>query len=216
MKTNASPFTVPGAVCCFVACIGDFVVTFLIGSIYSGYNFFNQSESYLGSSNSPVAIYMNTWGVLFSLLFVVYAYALGKTIFQKGFWQRVAVWLVVIYGLGEGIGSGLFPYNYIGGELTLSGKLHSAFSSIGDIATALLPFVLLKIFPKRLYPQLNFYTWFVALSGFVLIITFLLAGKNIVPMKGLWQRLYLLDYYSLMMVIAIDILATHFRKNAIN
>ena len=81
---------------------------------------------------------------------------------------------------------------------------------------ALLLFVLLKIFPKRLYPQLNFYTWFVALSGLVLIITFLLAGKNIVPMKGLWQRLYLLDYYSLIMVIAIDMLATHFRKNVIN
>jgi hypothetical protein len=198
--------------CCFIACIGDFAVTFIIGYIYKDYSFLTQSQSYLGTSKSPVAIYMNTWGVIFSLLFIIYAYALKKTIFKDGFWQQLAVWMIIIYGVGEGAGSGLFPYNHIGSELTLLGKLHNIFSAIGDTALVLLPFVLTKVFSKQNFPKLYLYSWFVGISGPVLIIIFLLAGQNIVPMKGLWQRLYLLDYYLLMIVIAIDMLITHFKK----
>lgn len=215
MKNKSSTFIILAASSCFIACIGDFAVTFLIGFLYGDYNFLNQSESYLGTSNSPVAVYMNTWGVIFSLLCIVYAYALRKTIFKEGLWQLVAVWLIVIYGLGEGAGSGLFPYNHIGNELTLSGKLHSFFSAIGDVAIIFLPFVLLKIFPKQGFPKLNLYAWFVGISGPVLIIIFLLSRENIVPLKGLWQRLFLLDYYSLLIVIAIDMLVIHFRSRTI-
>ena len=198
------------ASCCFVACIGDFAVTFLIGFFYRDYNSLTQSESYLGSSNSPVAIYMNTWGVIFSLLFAGYAYALRKTIFAKGLWQLIAVWLIVIYGLGEGIGSGLFPYNHIGNKLTLSAKLHNIFSIIGDAAMVFLPYVFLKLYPKRLYPGLHFFSWFVGITGPLLIIILNLSGQNIIPFKGLWQRIFLLDYYLLMMAVAINMLVNHF------
>lgn len=208
MKNKSSKFIVLAAVCCLIACIGDFAVTALIGYLYKDYNFLTQSQSYLGTANSPVAIYMNTWGVIFSLLFLIYAYALRKTIFRKGLWQHIAVWLIAIYGFGEGAGSGLFPYNHIGTELTLSGKLHSIFSGIGDIAIVVLPFVLIKVFPKHLFPKLNLICWFVGISAPVLIIIFLLARQNIVLLKGLWQRLYLLEYYTLLIVIAIDMLVT--------
>lgn len=212
MKNKYSKFIVIAATCCFIACIGDFTITTVIGYFYKDYNFLTQSESYLGTSNSPVAIYMNTLGVIFSLLFVIYAYALRKTIFKEGLWQHVAVWLIVIYGVGEGAGSGLFPYNHIGNELTLSGKLHSFFSAVGDIAMVLLPFVLIKIFPKQMFPKLNLYAWFTGVSSPVLIIIFLLARQNIIPLKGLWQRLFLLDYYLLLIAIAIDMLVTHLRS----
>jgi hypothetical protein len=152
---------------------------------------------------------MNVWGVIFSLLFLIYAYGLRKTIFKEGLWQHIAVWLIAVYGLGEGAGSGLFPYNHIGNELTLSAKLHSVFSAIGDVAMVLLPFVLTKVFPKHHFPRLNLVAWFVGISGPVLIIIFLLARQNIVPLKGLWQRLFLLDYYLLLMIAAIDMLVTH-------
>jgi hypothetical protein len=200
------------ASCCFIACIGDFVVTFLIGSLYRDYNFLTQSESYLGNSKSPFAVYMSTWGIIFSLLFILYAYALKKTIFANGLWQLIAVWLVVIYGLGEGFGSGLFPYDYIGNELTLSAKLHSTFSIIGDAALFFLPYVFLRIYPRRFYPRIHAYAWFVGISGPLFIIFFNLAGQNIIPFKGLWQRIYLLDYYSLIIAVTLDMLVDHFSK----
>lgn len=208
MKNKYSKFIVIATACCFIACIGDFTITAILGYFYKDYNFLTQSESYLGTSNSPVAIYMNTWGVIFSVLFVIYAYALRKTIFKEGLWQHVAAWLIIIYGVGEGAGSGVFPYNHIGNELTLSGKLHSFFSAIGDIAMVLLPFVLIKVFPKQFFPKLNLYIWIVGITAPIFIIIFLLARQNIVLLKGLWQRLFLLDYYALLVVIAIDMLIT--------
>lgn len=208
MKLNSPTYMKIAAACCFAACTGDFAATFLIGFFYKNYNFLTQSESYLGIDNSPVAIYMNTWGIIFSLLFIMLAYALSETVFSKGFWQRTALWLIAIYGLGEGAGSGLFPYNHIGNELTLSGTLHSLFSGIGVIALVLLPLVLLKIFPRHVYPKLNRFTWFVAFSGPLLITAFLLARQNILPLRGLWQRLFILDYYLLLMVMTMDLLIT--------
>ena len=169
----------------------------------------NQTQSNLGISKSPVSFYMNSWGVVFSLLFVICAYALRKSVFAHGGWQLAAVWLIAIFGLGEGAGSGLFPYDHIAGKLTWSGNLHTIFSAIGDTAMVLLPFVLVKIFTKQHFPKLSVYSWFVAITGPVLIIVFLLARANYLPLRGLWQRLFLLDYYSLLMVVALDMLVTY-------
>jgi len=213
LKTHHSSwYVVFTAVCCFVACIGDFAVTIIIGLIYKNYDSLNQSESFLGTSQSPVAAYMNTWEIIFSILFVLYAYGLLRTIFKKGFWQHVAVWLIVIYGLGEGIGSGIFPYEHVGDGLALTGKLHLLFSAIGVIAIAVNAFVLVKVFPKEVYPKINKYTRFVAWSGLALIILFLLAKMHLIPFRGLWQRLFILDYYSLLMVVTIEMLIEHFRN----
>lgn len=205
-------YVVAAAISCFIVCIGDFSVTFFIGYIYKGYDFLNQSESYLGISGSPVGVYMSIWGIIFSLLFTIYAFALGRTIFSTGKWQRAAVWLIFIYGIGEGVGSGLFPYNHIGNELTLSGKLHSLFSGIGVTALVLLPIVLWRVFPRHIFPRMNAYIRFVGWSGILLIVIFILSRLNIVPMRGLWQRLFILDYYSLMIVISINMLITQFRS----
>ena len=211
MKTHSSWYVIFTAVCCFVACIGDFAVTIIIAFIYRDSDSLNQSESFLGTSNSPVAAYMNTWEVIFSILFAFFAYGLLRTIFKKGFWQHVAVWLIVTYGLGEGIGSGLFPYEHSGDGPTLSGKLHLLFSTIGVVAIALNAFVMLKVFPKQVYPKINTYSRFVAWSGLTFILLFLLAKMHLIPLRGLWQRLFILDYYSLLIVITIEMLIIHFK-----
>jgi hypothetical protein len=190
---------------CFAACIGDFVVTLLLGLFHKHYDLLNQTESFLGTNDSPVSVYMNTWGIFFSLLFITFAYALYKAAFSKDFWQITAVWLIVIYGLGEGIGSGLFPYNHIGTELTLSGKLHNLFSGIGQIAMVVLPFVSLKIYPKHIAPRLNRFIRFETFTILLLMIVFIVARQDLIPLKGLWQRILILDYYLLLMVIAIKL-----------
>lgn len=212
MKTYSSWYVLFTAICCFVACAGDFAVTAIIGLSYKNYDALNQSESFLGTSNSPVAMYMNTWGVIFSILFVLHAYGLRKTIFNKGRWQHVAVWLIAIYGLGEGIGSGIFPYEHTGNGLALTGELHLLFSTTGVIAIAVYSFVVLRIFPKNIYPALNAYTRFVAFSALVLIILFLLAKMSVIPLRGLWQRLFIADYYSLLIIVSVQLLITHFKK----
>lgn len=211
VKEQLSPFVWIGAFSCFLVCLGDFAITFFLGFLYPGYDFLNQSESYLGSSNSPVALYMTIWGVCFSLLFIAFAYGLKKSIFHEGRWQTIAIWSIVVYGLGEGLGSGLFPYDHIGDELSFSGQLHSLFSGIGEAGLILLPFVIMKIFPKDLFPRLNRFALFVGCSGIAFTIIFLLAKPISLPYRGLWQRIYLLDYYSLLVVLAMDMLMRWYR-----
>lgn len=212
MITKSSWYVVFTAICCFIACIGDFAVTYIIGLVFKQYDPLNQSESFLGAAGSPVAAYMNAWEIIFSILFVLYAYGLRRTIFNKGVWQHAVVWLIVVYGLGEGIGSGAFPFNHAGGVLTFTGKMHLLFSTIGVLAMVVASFVLLKVFPKQLFPKIHAYALFVAVSGPAFIILFLLAKQHIIPLKGLWQRLFILDYYSLLIVITIEMLITHFKK----
>ncbi|MCX6318094.1 MAG: DUF998 domain-containing protein [Bacteroidetes bacterium] len=197
-------FAKRAALFCILACVGDMAITTILGYFYKGYNPFIQSQSYLGTSDSPVALYMNTWGVCFTILFLLYAYYSGKTAYKRELWEKIAGWLIVVYGLGEGAGSGLFPYNHIGNELTLSARLHNVCSGMGDFALVLLPFALLKGYPRYRSANLHVYIWFVAVSGPVLIILYVLATRNIITLKGLWQRLFILDYYLLLLVLAIN------------
>jgi hypothetical protein len=122
--------------------------------------------------------------------------------------------MMVIYGLGEGMGSGLFPNDIIGGHYTLSAMMHSIFSGIGDAGIVLLPYCLLKIFPKNKFPKLNAMALFVGISGPVLIICFFLAGQHWIPFKGLWQRIYLLDYYILVITLAIYMRNENFKNKS--
>lgn len=130
----------------FLACIGDFFVTFLLGSLYKEYNFIEQPQSFLGTSDSPVALYMNIWGVLLGVLLIIFAFGLKEAFPQKTKWSVMAFWMVILYALGEGLGSGIFPYNHNGAVLTFSVKLHSVFGGIGMTALIFLPLVVTRIY----------------------------------------------------------------------
>ena len=202
MKKRLSPVVVAAAISCFLACAGDFVVTFILGALYPGYNFMYQSESYLGTSDSPVATYMNMWGVVLFFLLLIFAYGLKKTIFAEGKWQTVVVWFIILYGVGEGAGSGLFPYDHVNNTLTLSGKLHSFFGGVGGVAITLVPFVCVKIFSKNVSPNMNAYCGYAFFIGMIVGIMFLISGDGIIPYKGLWQRIFILNYHLFLSMLA--------------
>ncbi|MEP7268917.1 MAG: DUF998 domain-containing protein [Saprospiraceae bacterium] len=200
---------------CLLACVGDFVVTFILGYYYEGYNFIEQSQSILGTSGSPVANYMNSWGIIFSFLFAVYAFCLRRTIFKYSKLQFIASCLVALYGFGEGIGSGMFPFEKENNAFTGIGWLHLLFSALGDIGLVLFPILSLQIFKSSEYPRLRKLALFLSISGPILIGCFLMTKFNTLPYRGLWQRLFLLNYYILLMSIAIDMFITQIRLNTV-
>lgn len=206
MKNNSHAVSLLAAVPCFIACVGDFVVTFTLGAYYPGYNFIYQSQSSLGTADSPVAFYMNVWGIVFCLLLVTFAWGLRKSIFSTGKWQTVVVWSIILYGIGEGAGSGLFPYDHIKNALTFSGELHSFFAAVGGVAIAIIPFACSKIFSKDLFPRLNDYCVYAFVGGLVLITLFLLSKYGFIPYKGLLQRVFILNYHLFLSVLAVIML----------
>lgn len=206
MKSALSPVIVVSAVSCLIVCAGDFVVTFTLGALYPGYNFIYQSESYLGTADSPVAKYMSIWGVVFCILLIIFAWGLRKTIFSAGKWEAVVVWSIVLYGFGEGAGSGLFPYDHVNNTLSFSGELHSFFAAVGGVAIAIIPFACSKIFSKDLFPRLNDYCVSAFVGGLVLITLFLLSKYGFIPFKGLLQRVFILNYHLFLSVLAVIML----------
>lgn len=198
MPVNKTVYSTIALITSITAAVGDFAVTTIIGLLYKNYNSLTDSQSDLGTYDSPVAIYMNTWEVVLGLLLLICAWCLYKTGFFKTRLQRFAPWLLAIYGLGEGIGSGLFPFNHINHELTTTGWVHSIFSGIGITAMVLLSFVLVKLFSKKIF-------LICAIAGTLFIILCLLSRNDFLEYVGLWQRLYLVAYYVMLIALTMHV-----------
>ena len=206
MKNYTTSLILFSGVAGMIASIGDFIVTFILGFLYPGYSFIHQTESYLGTADSPVALYMNMWGIIFCILLLIYSWGLKKTIFRKGKWQALTVWLVAVYGACEGAGSGIFPYDHIGQGLSNSAILHDVFGAAGGLSVALIPIAGAKIFSKASHPTLHRYSRFSFVAGLVLITIFLLSKGDVLPYKGLWQRIFILNYHLYLVVVSFCML----------
>ena len=143
------PYGIIAVVTSVVAAVTDFSVTTILGILYKDYNSLTDSQSDLGTYQSPVAKYMNTWELILGLVLLACAWCLYKTGFFKSRLQKLALILLAIYAVGEGIGSGLFPFNHINGALTSTGWVHSIFSGFGITSMVILSFLLVKLFPKQ-------------------------------------------------------------------
>jgi len=127
---------------------------------------------------------------------------------EKGAYAKIATWLIMLYGFGEGIGSGSFKSNHVANELTVSGIIHDIVGGIGVIAILLLPLIMQKVITKNEMPVFYRMSKIVFISGIITIILFLfrysLNVNNFFTIyKGLWQRLFMLNTYIYLTTIAI-------------
>jgi len=176
-------------------------------SKFPGYNWRTQSLSYLGQSGSPIEQLVSTWGIFFTVMVSLFVIAFYQ-VYQSNRWVRFAAFSLLIYGLGEGLGSGCFPINPPDTVIDLDGKLHNIFSGIGDTGIVLLPFFLMLMFPRNENRKLHIYLWIVVGTG-ITMASFFLSAKYfhhdnfILDYKGVWQRIYTLDYYVMLIVLSL-------------
>ena len=198
-------FLFTGVVACFLACIGDFVVTLVAGSFYPGYSQLRDTMSSLGASVSPVSEIISWWWVVLGMLIILFALSFFMA-FSPGKYVRAATWLLILYGLGEGLGSGLFKADLSGSMLTRSAWIHDALGGIGVAALVVLPLFMQQIIPRSPHRGFYFFSTFVLISGILLLLLFLARYteiKILADYKGLWQRLFVFDYYVYLLSIAI-------------
>lgn len=196
-----------GIIACILFYILEIVTDIWFGAQVPGYDWKKESLSYIGAAGSPIAHWVELWGFAFSALLLLFALAFYLTF--KGYkWVGVATFFLFIYALGEGIGSWSFPINAPNTPLTMDARLHNIFGGIGDTGLVLFPFVMMLLFPKADNQIFHLYLWSVVVIG-VTMATFFLTAKFAQPnnfmlhYKGLWQRLYLLNYHSLFLIMAI-------------
>ena len=184
----------------------EIVTEIWFGSKFPGYDWKKQSVSYLGQSGSPIEQWVLIWGVFSALLFTLFTYTFYQ-LYKTKTWIGIATFFLIIYGLGEGLGSGCFPINPPDTIITMDAKLHNIFGGIGDTGLVLLPFVFMLMFPKKEHQKLHIYLWSVVGIGLVMASFFLIAkyfhpDNFILSFKGVWQRIYTFNYYLMLLVIS--------------
>jgi len=199
-----------GLIAFWIYFILEITTDILFGLNFPGYNWKTQSLSYLGQSGSPIESWVSLWGIIFSVLLVIFVLAFYRS-FQSKRWVKFAAFALLIYALGEGIGSGCFPIDPPGTILTLNGRLHNVFGGIGDTGIVLLPFFLMLMFPRNENRKLRIYLWTVVGAGMSMAILFLIAkfyhpDNFILAYKGVWQRIYTFNYDLMLLVISLQML----------
>lgn len=211
------------AILCIMACLTDLILIYIFGKQIPGFNQLKSTLSSLGVSTSPVAAAVTVWSVILGLLFVFFAFGFRETFHTYGKQVNIASWLIVLYGLGEGVASGVFRADTVNGHLTTLAYLHDFLGGIGVVALLILPFVMRKVFSAFSFPIFFRFTGIVSAVGLIstLLFSFRLeyfAGSFLYNYSGLWQRIFLLNYYTYFVVIAIMMIQkinrlSHIRNN---
>ena len=208
---NRRLFTVLSALACLIAVAGEFTTMFLYGARYPGYSQMRDTLSHLGASASPVSAQVSAWWVIMGALMILFGIGIRSTFRGGGRNAGRSAWLVILYGLGEGFGSGLFKADRIAGELSASAFIHDIVGGIGVAAILLLPLFMRKIVSREAFPFFERMSRIIFIGGFITIGLFLFRyssnSENFLSLnKGLWQRLFLLNTYTYFSTIAVIML----------
>ena len=192
---------------CIAACSGDLFITYYLGNQYPGYRQISDVMSLLGSSGSPVSAEMSIWWIILGILIIIFAAGLRIAYSGTGRYVKIAFWMIVIYAIGEDMGSGLFKADTIEGTMTTSYLIHNIFGGAGICGILFLPLAVQKIVPLSESSGFRSFSRSVLVAGLILLFLFsfrlISIGNNFVERSaGLWQRLFALDYYLYLVVIA--------------
>jgi hypothetical protein len=199
------------AVACIIASIGEFISIFVLGLYYPGYNQWTDTMSSLGASISPVSDIISTWWIIMGVLFIFFGIGYKKAFQDKGKNAGIASLLIILYGLGEGIGSGSFKADHIADVPTTMAIIHDILGGIGVTAILAFPLIVRKVITKEEMPGFSIMSKIIFVLGILSIILFLFRFSSdpnnfLSVYKGLWQRLFMLNTYIYLSTIAIIII----------
>ncbi len=207
-----------GSAACFTGCAGDFLSLLILGQEYPDYNQLNDTMSSLGSSASPVSNIISVLWIILGILMIIFAFGFRAAHSPRDKNVKIVFWLLIFYGLGEGLGSGLFKADRVSGSYTTSFIVHDILGGAGVVAIMILPLIVQKIKPSFSSPGFIRFSNITLILGtlFLILFSFRFIGNGeniIVRYKGLWQRLFVLVYYIYMITIAIKMASETVRQD---
>jgi hypothetical membrane protein len=208
MAPWAKVFATVSAVGAVLACAGDFVVPLVIARSVPGYSHLRNVMSELGTRESPVARWMNLWWIVFGVLMMAFGVGVALAFPAAGDAGRLLACQFLVFGLGAGIGAGLFPMDPAGSAATVPGWLHGLTSSVGFVALGFAPLVTLWVVPRADVGWLWWLAAVVQALGFVVFALIVVAGHGrgggALSWAGFWQRAFLAVYYVYAAALAVE------------
>lgn len=192
-----------------IAIVGDFLVAYLLAPFYPGYNHAEQVMSVLGNNQSPIHKIYNIWLVILGILIVfsgILFYQYYK--FTSHSLSLVGLMILIFYGIGACILSGIFSVNNEEDRTTISAKIHGIAAGVGFMALTFLSLIiglLDKEMGEIIIGTLSIILFILCILLFVL---FIMSDKKqfrntIIGKSGLWQRLLLGTMYCPLLIISI-------------
>lgn len=215
---NRNLIVYAGSAACFIGCIGDFLSLFIMGPRYGDYSQLHDTMSSLGSSDSPVSVIASAWWIILGILMIIFAFGFKEAFSQEdNKFVKITFWMLILYGLGEGLGSGLFKADRISGSYTTSFIVHDILGGAGVLAILILPLIVPRIkpfFSSRSFIRYSRITFILGIL-FLVLFSFRFTGNDnnvLAKYKGLWQRLFVLIFYIYITVIAIKMVIVPVRQ----
>lgn len=198
---SVEDFVLISAILAIFALIGDFIITFILGFFQDNYSHIEDTMSELGNKESRFKTILSIWWFIWGMSLIIFSFGLISYTYMpisRGHILTVAI-LISIFGFGAGNVAGLFPEDPKGKEESVSGKIHGIFAGLGYLALLAIPSILATITGE----------WFLVISIVVQILgigfftLFILSKNPKIGKSGLWQRLFLFNYYSYMIIMAV-------------
>ena len=203
------------AIAGILGCLIDLWATFFLGNRIDGYSQFKGTMSQMGISSSPVAKEVAICWIAMGILIIIFALGFRFAYQDKKETMVIISWLLILYGFGEGLVSGIFPADKAGESHTWIGIVHNLIGGVGVTAIMLLPLYMLKVLPD--FKWFSIVIFSIGLIGVILfgIGRLVTAPDNFLSVyKGTWQRLYVINYYVYIIIIALNMLSRVSYKNS--
>jgi hypothetical protein len=206
-------FIVVAALAGIAGCVIDFGGILVLGNRIEGYQQLKGTMSQMGIQSSPIAHEIAMCWVAMGALMMVFAAGIRIAWADMRKQAGLAALLLILYGFGEGMVSGLFPADKAGEPFTWVGIVHNAISGVGVTAILIFPLVM-----RRLAPGLKILSMIVFYIGAAGVVLFFIGriisqpGHFLSVYKGSWQRLYVLNYYLYLTVIAVFMILRTVRR----
>jgi len=195
------------AVSGIAGCVVDLGATFILGNRIDGYRQIKDTMSQMGIVSIPVPKEVALCWIAMGILVCLFALGFRIAYNERGKMAGLASLLLILYGIGEGMVSGIFPADKAGEVHTWTGIVHNAIGGIGVTAIMILPLVVRRIIPEL--GRITSIVFYVGLAGVILFgIGRLVSAPDdfLAVYKGSWQRLYVMVYYVYITIIAIKMM----------
>lgn len=176
------------------ATIGDLLIPVLIAFKYPGYSHLYDTISSLGADTSPVKVVQCLNLVFVGILLILFSIGQYQLFTSISRFNKLYIFGIVVFGVGC-IVAGVFPEDTMGGEETLSGKVHGIASGVGFLFLILNPLWSIWIKEFQGLRMYHIFTLVLAVLTFTLFV--LSEGKEygILKYTGLLQRVNLMVLY---------------------
>jgi hypothetical protein len=215
MIMSRKPWVIMISILCITFCVADLIALYVLGKQFPDYSQASDTISLLGSPVSPVSNIASAWWIILGILFIAFAAGFYAEFRNKGRTALAAGILIAIYGLGEGMGSGLFKVDHSGGTMTTATIIHDAVGGMGILAVLTVPLVIRRLFPAREHHSFYIFSGVIFYIGILSSILFLArytAGNILHQYTGIWQRITLVNTYVYFVVVSIMMIRANIRS----